>query len=132
MSQDLTIPKLLPSKHWCVLHTDDLDKILKFDLECGALYAGQLLFVMLVGVTQGSPASPGIAAVVTCWLEHANFQILFSSSSWFKSWTKRWVDDIMGTGCIVFTTNPKKKSKKQKSHHPNSTNPNPTNPNPKT
>ncbi len=28
------------AKHWCVLHTDDLDKILKFDLECGALYAG--------------------------------------------------------------------------------------------
>ena len=55
---------------WFCIHVEDIIELIDFDLKFGYLYFGGILFVnKMVGVTQGSPISLGIADMVLSVIE---------------------------------------------------------------
>ena len=58
------------SNFWFCIHVENIFELIWFDLKFGYLYFGGILFVnKLVGVTQGSLISPGIADMVLLVIE---------------------------------------------------------------
>lgn len=85
-------PSKVVAKWWNVLAVNDSPELIRFDLDNGMLWAGNMLFVMLFGIAQGNPPSPGLAAMVSAWLEHTHVTLLTSNRRWVQTFT---VDRLM-------------------------------------
>ena len=69
-------------------------ELIEFDLKCGYIYVGCILFVnKMVGVTQGSPVSPGRADMVLCVIEEVNSSIFTFEAKMWLTFIMRWVVD---------------------------------------
>ena len=77
------------------IHIEDILELIEFDLKCGYIYFGCILFVnKVVGVTQGSPVSPGIADMVLSVIEEVNSSIVTFEAKRWLTFIIRWVDDM--------------------------------------
>ena len=57
-------------------------------------YGCSLLIMLLVGLTQGSPLSPGVADIVMVVVDSNNEKVFILQSSIFLLLLMRWVDDV--------------------------------------
>ena len=78
-----------------VLHVDDMEGILLFDMLWGYLLFGSVLFRPANGMAQGSPLSPGVCSLVCCYLENLCSSVPPSVPGiHIDRVVCRWVDDM--------------------------------------
>ena len=67
------------------IHCEDIIDVVNYDLKHGYVFFGRILFVQReVGITQGSPLSPGLADMALSVIEEINSMIFIVES-------KRWL-----------------------------------------
>ena len=83
------------SNHFFAIRISDIRRLILFDLMYGYTFFGRSLFIVLLkGITQGSPLSPGIADCVLRVLEEKNKRIFLDDGNRWANFVLRWVDDI--------------------------------------
>ena len=77
------------------IRIEDMLELIEFDSKCGYIYVGCILLVnTMVGVTQGSLVSPGIADMVLSVIEEVNSSTFTFEAKRWLTFIIRWVDDM--------------------------------------
>ena len=91
------------SKHFYCIRISDILRAVEFDLAYGFLRLGLTLIATLdIGITQGSPLSPGLADLVLMVIEARNMTVFISEATRWRILVMRWVDDLFMAAVAFF------------------------------